>query len=519
MLSNTRGLGDIPISERARFLASSRKRRPGVRARRVAVAAAALLAAALVLAPAAAFAAPSSSSGGYPPNTFPATAPSTTITWWTFTANAKSQVAAFNKVYPNIHVDTPLVGSDYTKLTTVVKGGSGGPDVAEIEYEYLPKFIATGGILDISKYVDKYKNLFYPWTWTQVSQGSAVYGVPQDVGPTALTYQPAVFAKDGLTVPKTWAEFAADARVIHDKNPKQYITYVPLNDGAWWTMLYWQAGAVMFKNTSQGWQVDLNSSVVKKVTDYWAGLIKDGLVDPTQDWTPSWENSVGQGTYAAMAGATWTPDYMVHPFSNAATANAWRMTDFPQWSTGDPVGANVGGASNVVLKQSKHPAAAALFAAWIDGSQQGVTTRITSVDKGGQGMTAAASNSDLLPAFSAPSSALGGQDPSPVISKAAASVNPNYQWSPWSDYVFNEMTIEFTKAANGNETWNQALDNLQHNVSVFGASMGYTMAPAPSGQSSGSAESAPSPALWVVIGLAVLAIAAFIYRRRLTAES
>jgi multiple sugar transport system substrate-binding protein len=81
------------------------------------------------------------------------------------------------------------------------------------------------------------------------------------------------------------------------------------------------------------------------------------------------------------------------------------------------------------------------------------------------------------------------------------------------------MTIEFTKAANGNETWNQALDNLQHNVSVFGASMGYTMAPAPSGQSSGSAESAPSPALWVVIGLAVLAIAAFIYRRRLTTES
>jgi multiple sugar transport system substrate-binding protein len=517
MLSNTRNFRDIPISEHSRLFAFSRKKRPGKRARGVAIAAA-LLTAGMVLAPTAAFAdAPASNSGGYPPSTFPATAPSTTITWWTFTANAKSQVAAFNKVYPNIHVETPLVGSDYTKLTTAVVGGSGGPDVAEIEYEYLPKFIATGGILNIAKYVDKYKSLFYPWTWDQVSQGSAVYGVPQDVGPTAMTYQPAVFAKDGLSVPKTWAEFATDAKVIHDKDPKQYITYVPLNDGGWWTMLYWQAGAVMFKNTAQGWQVNLNSSIVKKVTDYWAGLIKDGLVDATQDWTPTWENSVGQGTYAAMAGATWTPEYMVQPFVSAATKNAWRMTDIPQWSSSDFVGANVGGASNVVLKQSQHPAAAALFAAWIDGSQQGVTTRITSVDAGGQGMTAAAANSDVLPAFSAPSSALGGQDPSSVIGKAAASVNPNYQWSPWSDYVFNEMTIEFTDAANGTETWNQALDNLQHNVSVFGASMGYKMAPTPGASS--STGSAPSPALWVVIGLAVLAIAAFIYRRRRPAEA
>jgi multiple sugar transport system substrate-binding protein len=488
----------------------------------VAIAICAVLSLCTVLAPQAASAAvPTTADNGYPDAQFPSSMPDTTITWWTFTANPKSQVKAFNKVYPNIHVETPLVGSDYTKLTTVIKGGTGGPDVAEVEYQYLPKFIATGGLLDISKYVDKYKDLFYPWTWNQVSQGKAVYGIPQDVGPTALTYQPAVFEQNGLSIPRTWAQFADAARVIHKANPDQYITFAPVNDGAWWAMLYWQAGAVLFKNTADGWQINLDSAIVRRVTKYWAGLIKEGVVDATQDWTPSWQHEVGQGPYASLVGATWTPDYMVHPFANKATIDGWRMTDMPQWSTKKFVGANVGGAANVVLTQSAHPKAAALIAARIEGSEQGVTTRNTSVDGGGQGMTAAAAGSDRLPAFSAPSAALAGQNPAPVISKAAASVDPGFQWSPWSDYVFDEMTIEFTDAANGKQTWDEALAKLQNNVSVFGASMGYTIAHNDSTDPHASASSGagPSPALYVVLVLALLAVGAIVYRRRTAVDA
>ena len=149
----------------------------------------------------------------YPNTSFPAYTQPVTLTWWTFTANPESEIKAFNKVYPNIHIVDPLMGAstdEYTRLTTAIKGGSGGPDVAEVEYEYLPKFIATDGLLNIAQYVDQYKDLFPSWTWNQVSVGKAVYGVPQDVGPMTMTYQPAVLAKYGLAIPKTWAQFAAE---------------------------------------------------------------------------------------------------------------------------------------------------------------------------------------------------------------------------------------------------------------------------------------------------------------------
>lgn len=459
----------------------------------------------------------------YPKVSFPAYTKSVTLTWWTFTANPESEIKAFNKAYPSIHIVDPLMGAntdEYTRLTTAIKGGSGGPDVAEIEYEYLPKFIATGGLLNIAKYVDQYKGLFPSWTWNEVSVGKAVYAIPQDVGPMTMSYQPAVLAKYGLPIPKTWAQFSAEAKVLHQKDPAEYMTYVPLNDAAWWMMMFWQAGAVLFKQGANGrWEVNLDSAVVRRVTSYWGQLIKEGVVDPTQDWTPTWEHTIGQGTYATIPGATWTPNYMIQPFANAATAKGWRMTGVPQWSTSATIGANEGGATNAVLAQSKHPAAAALFAAWIDASEQGVSTKIANVSAGGQGLTAAATYADTLPAFSAPASALDGQDEGPVMKSASAVVDPNFQWSPWTDYVFNEAELEYTDAAGGGETWNQADANLQRSVMVFAESMGYDV----SGPSSASGTAAAavsawsSPALYVVVGLAVLIAGVVFYRRRTVA--
>ncbi len=99
---------------------------------------------------------------------FPAFTKDVTITWWTFDDNVKNVVAAFNKVYPNIHVLTPLVGAgqaEYTKLQTVIKAGTGAPDLVQIEYPILPEFIATGGLADISKYVGSYAKYFSPAVW------------------------------------------------------------------------------------------------------------------------------------------------------------------------------------------------------------------------------------------------------------------------------------------------------------------------------------------------------------------
>ena len=80
--------------------------------------------------------------------------------------------------------------------------------------------------------------------WGQVSQGSAVYAMPEDIGPMGLMYQPGVLKKYHLPVPATWAKFASDAVALHKADPCQYLTYFPPNDGDYLEALFWQAGAL-----------------------------------------------------------------------------------------------------------------------------------------------------------------------------------------------------------------------------------------------------------------------------------
>jgi len=68
------------------------------------------------------------------------------ITYWTWTPSAKAQVAAFEQEYPNVKVNLVNAGTgkdQYTKLQNAIKAGSGGPDVAQIEYQAIPSMLIS----------------------------------------------------------------------------------------------------------------------------------------------------------------------------------------------------------------------------------------------------------------------------------------------------------------------------------------------------------------------------------------
>jgi multiple sugar transport system substrate-binding protein len=122
---------------------------------------------------------------------FPAESGPITLEVWSWVSGLDKAAQLFEQAYPNIKVHVNNVGGgpgEYQKLQTAIKAGSGGPDVAQIEYDFLPSFIVTDGLADLSKYgANDAKGYFVPWTWTQVSpDGKAVYGIPQDIGPMAL---------------------------------------------------------------------------------------------------------------------------------------------------------------------------------------------------------------------------------------------------------------------------------------------------------------------------------------------
>ncbi|MHB0928785.1 MAG: ABC transporter substrate-binding protein, partial [Candidatus Nanopelagicales bacterium] len=172
----------------------------------------------------------------------------TTLTFWTWVGNIQNEVKVFEKKYPKIKVKVLNVGQGaphYQKLRAGALSGSGLPDVAQVEYQYIPTFVALKALLDISPYVSKsFRTKFVDWTVSQVSGPKGqIYGVPQDTGPMGLLYRKDIFDKYGITVPKTWEQFAAAAHKLHAADPNVYLADFTPNDGGWWNGLLWQAGS------------------------------------------------------------------------------------------------------------------------------------------------------------------------------------------------------------------------------------------------------------------------------------
>jgi hypothetical protein len=85
---------------------------------------------------------------------FPPESGPITLEVWSWVGGLDKAAKLFEQAYPDIKVHVNNVGggpAEYQKLQTTIKAGSGGPDVAQIEYMFLPSFIVSDGLSDLSK--------------------------------------------------------------------------------------------------------------------------------------------------------------------------------------------------------------------------------------------------------------------------------------------------------------------------------------------------------------------------------
>lgn len=389
-----------------------------------------------------------------------------TLQVWSWVPGLDKTVAAFTKQYPNISIKILNLGGGpqtYTKLQTAIKAGSGAPDVAQVEYGFLPAFADTGGIADLSKYgANDYKKYFVPWTWGQVSPDSqAVYAIPQDTGPFAMVYRQDILKKYGVAVPKTWDEYAKAAATVNTKSKGAvklgnfYATFAP-----WFMALAWADGGQFFKRDGDGWIQTLNNSSSKKVLNYWYGLIKKGDISTVGAFSADYWNAAGAGKIASNMEAAWGPGGYAGSLKDKS-AGLWRVAPIPQWTAGGKVASgNWGGSSNVVTTQSKNPEAATLFALWLNLSTPAITANW---NNGGlfPASDAGLSLSALANKTKNPSKFFGGQDISAVYAQASRGVNVNFQWAPWFPFVNDNFNKQMDKMLKGQLTPDQALDAWQ----------------------------------------------------------
>ena len=402
--------------------------------------------------------------------------PATTgsITFWTWDKGMDSEVALFNKKYPNIKVNIVNAGqggAEYTKLQTALKASTGAPDVVQIEYQYLPTFTITNSLLDLAPYgANALKDDFVDWAWGQVANNGKVFAIPQDTGPMGMLYRQDLFDKYGIAVPKTWAEFAAAAKKLHAADPNVYLTDMPSNEPGAYVGLEWQAGSRPFtvQNTDTV-GVTLNDAAAKKVANYWSGLVSDGVVATDPDFTDAWYQGLASDRYATWLTAAWGPLFLQG--TAKGTAGKWRVAPLPQWSAGQRAAGNWGGSTTAVVKQTKQPAAAAAFAMFLNSDP--ASTALLNSDQ------------SLFPATKAllGSSAFlgqkldfyGGQTVNQTFADVSSTVVTSFQWSPFQDYVFSEFNDTVGAALTKKQDVAASLDVWQTAVVGYAKQQGFTV--------------------------------------------
>lgn len=394
------------------------------------------------------------------------------ITVWAWAPQTKDIVTAFEKKYPNVTVNLVNAGTsttEYSKLQNAVKAGSGGPDVAQIEYYALPQFALSGAIQPLDSYgLDSLKSDYSQAVWDSVDINGQLDGLPQDTGPMALFYNQKVFQQYGLTVPTTWDEYIADAKKLHTANPKDYITN-DVGDPGFVTSMMWDAGGQPFKTTGAT-NVTINTADAgtAKFTNEWNQLVTGGLVSNITSWTDQWYTALGNGTLATLVTGAWMPGDFES--SVAASSGDWRVAPMPTYTAGGPAAtAENGGSSYAVMKGSKNPLVAAAFDQFMNAGE-GET--IFANEGGFPSLNSVLSSSSFLsqaPAY------FGGQKINTVLAGAANSVVPGFSYLPFQVYANSIFPDTVGKAYASKSDLNAAIKSWLSASAQYGQQQGFTV--------------------------------------------
>lgn len=397
----------------------------------------------------------------------------TTLTFWTWAPNIDKTVALFEKKYPAIKVNVVNAGQsadEYTKLQNTIKAGTGGPDVAQVEYFALPQFALSKQVANLSDYgADSLRSKFTASAWSQVSVRGGVYGIPQDTGPEAMFYREDILKKDHIKPPTTWAEFEAAAEKIHAADPGAYITSLDPGEAGGVDSLLWQAGSRPYKTSnSTNVSVNLADAGASRWSAMWTRLLRKKLVDPAPGWTNEWWQSMSSGKYALWITGAWAPGNIASTIPK--TAGKWRVAPMPQWEAGGKVTAENGGSANVVPSTSKNKAAAAAFSQWLNSDPQAAKSL---------------SGNGLFPATTAlladeswlnkPIDVFGGQQANQVLAESATQVGTGWQYLPYQVYANSVFKDTVGSAITSGSNLTPGLGAWQKRITEYGKQQGFTV--------------------------------------------
>ncbi|WP_026365813.1 ABC transporter substrate-binding protein [Promicromonospora sukumoe] len=399
------------------------------------------------------------------------------VTVWAWYPSFESVVDNFNETHTDLQVCWTNAGQgadEYNKFQTAIEAGTGAPDVIMLEAEVLPTFTILESLVDLSEYgAAELEGDYTPGSWSDVSNGDAVYAIPVDGGPMGMLYRADIFEEYGVEVPTTWDEFATAAQDLRDAGFEGHITDFPTNGNALNYALFAQNGWEPFqydaaKPTEVGITVD--SPEAEEVLSYWKGLIDEDLVATEDAFTTDYNAALVDGTYAVYLAAAWGPGYL-QGLSEADADAEWRAAPLPQWDPENPVQVNWGGSTFAVTTQSEQPEAAATVAKELFDTDEAWKLGVEEAALWPQWKPML--ESDWFTGLEAPF--FGGQKINEEVFLDAANGYQGFSFSPFQVYAYDQQTQALYDMVQNGTDAATALGTVQDGLVQYATEQGFTV--------------------------------------------
>jgi multiple sugar transport system substrate-binding protein len=234
---------------------------------------------------------------------------------------------------PGVTLDIRTLGygDHHDALVTYLATGSGAPDVVAIEIGYIARFVAEGGLRDLSAApfdADQYEDQFVEYAWSQgrTADGRQI-ALPTDIGPGVMYYRRDHLETVGTTIEEVTASI--DAYIDYGRALKQHNVFliasaasaadalirsdVPAGSG-----IYFDADGRPLLNSERFLAA---ARVAKTIRD-------EGLDAEIGSWSNEWYEAFRQGTTATELSGAWLGGHL-QTWMAPETSGLWGASEIP----------------------------------------------------------------------------------------------------------------------------------------------------------------------------------------------
>lgn len=239
----------------------------------------------------------------------------------------------FNEMHPDIEVEVRTLGytDHHDLLVTNLATGSGAADVVAIEIGYIARFVADGGLVDLSQApfsADRYEDLFVDYAWLQArTPDGRQIAMPTDIAPGVMYYRRDHLETAGWDIEDVAASI--ESYLDYGRELSEHGVFLVANAAS-------VAEALIRSEIPEGEGIFfdgdgnplLNSERFIQAATVARQIREEGLDAEIGAWTNEWFEAFRQGTTATELSGAWLGGHL-QTWMAPDTSGLWGASEMP----------------------------------------------------------------------------------------------------------------------------------------------------------------------------------------------